>query len=200
MVIKVTEFLLYDLFEHDDVDRMIKLLDGIGLDGQSGFQYDYMKESFLRHLLSIASVHSSSNHLSNYMLNQLIGRISVCCSIYHVSRLATIAADIKPSSTAKVPENIRQFLNMDAYSSDDIHDAVQAFDSLGEQALRALLRYFADMTSEIAMYPPLCFNPPIMKRLHICGLLPANVLLSIMAATLFEADRKKKGLIKRLFS
>lgn len=200
MKITVTEYLLYDLFENDDVDRMIKLLDSIGLDGRSTFQYDYVKESFLRHLLSIAAAHASVNHLSNYMLNQLVGRISVCCSIYHISRLAVIAADIKPGSTTKVPESIQRFLNMDTYSSDDTRNAAEAFSSLGEQGLRALLRYFADISLENAIYPPLYFNPLIMKRLYICGVLPANVLLSIMAATLFETDRKKKGLIKRLFS
>ena len=197
MKITITEFQLYELFEKDDVNGMIEIFDAMRFDGQSDFLYDHEKESFLRYLLGIAVAHANANHLSNYMLNQLIERVSLCCNVVYIARLAIIAADIKPSDAAAIPEKVRRFLNVDTYSKDELSEAVDKFSKLDKQEMRALLCYLAKEIKP-SFVPPLRFNVPILKRAYICGLLPAGTLLAIMATALFEASGKK-SLIKRLF-
>lgn len=197
MKITITEFQLYELFEKDDVNGMINIFDVMGFDGKSDFIYNHEKESFLRYLLGIAVAHANTNHLSNYMLNQLIGRIPVCCNVVYIARLAIIAANIKPSDVAAIPERIHRFLNVDTYSKDELCEAVDKFSRLDKQEMQALLCYLAKEIRP-GFLPPLRFNAPILKRAYICGLLPAGTLLAIMAAALFEAGNKK-SLLKRLF-
>ena len=201
MKITITEFQLYELFKKDDVNGMIEIFDTMRFDGRSDFLYDHQKESFLRYLLGIAVAHANANHLSNYMLNQLIERVSMCCNVVYIARLAIIAADIKPSDAAAIPEKVHRFLNVDTYSKDELSEAVDKFSKLDKQEMQALLCYLAEEIKP-SFVPPLRFNAPILKRAYICGLLPAGTLLAIMATALLEASSKtssKKSLIKRLF-
>ena len=188
-MVNISEKTVIQMMTERQFDKLIKLLDTIGLNGD-GLAPDTPGTKYLTQItLSTIAAMCNVCKVPVDVQEQLIKRLACCCDIFPLLRLINISVNIV-SNDAALPEDIKLFFirmgreHPKAPNSDMLRRVQNRLSKLTGDEARAVLSFLArgeEMTSLSVMY-----NANILRLAYYHTDLQAGMLFAFMASCLHE--------------
>ena len=201
-MVNISEKTVIQMMTERQFDKLIKLLDTIGLDGDGMAPYTPGTKYLAQITLSTIAAMCNVCKVPVDVQEQLIKRLACCCDIFPLLRLITIAVNIVPNDVA-LPEDVRLFFvrmggeRPKAPNSDMLRRVQSRFSKLNGDEARAVLSFFArgeGMTSLSVMY-----NADILHLVYHHTDLQAGMLFAFMASCLHEPINPMLKTLEEIF-
>ena len=189
-MVTVSKKAIYELFEEEQFDKLLKLFDIIGLDGKGSLLYTPGVKNLARTVLSVAAAMSNSGKIPADVQICLIERLSICCDLFALLRLVAISSSSSNLSCTVIPEDVKELFCKTTETDGSIpieaelHKVRCRLSTLNRSANIALLHYltFADAIATLNVR----YNASIVQLIYSSATVSGGLLFSLMANCLHE--------------